>query len=273
MNKELIEKLKLATVAIGYAVPRGVPEWLGTGFLVSDGDVALTCHHVMEGQSATKTEEGVPKDLCCFMFKNEPEGFRVVKFPISKWHEIYDTHIESTYFGPSQPDVARLQIDTKCWVESTGSDPIPTVEIEGDPSCEVGDEVVVVGYPSPHNLIAQKTGKPNCLGPVFRFGRIAAVLPATVFRLPHLLAIDVLFTGGASGSPVLRLSDGKVIGMVMKLLPDLITCQKAVELEGNGKVVEREVVYPMPSGISYALPSNFFAEFATQSGDSGRVDF
>lgn len=282
MNKELIERLKLATVAIGYAVPprklphnpKGVPEWIGTGFLAGERKWVITCRHVMEGNKQYRVEGDVRKPLRSYMFRSDPDKCRILGLPVTKWWVIEDLHLESTHFLKDPLDVARLQLDTEEWFKSVDSEGLPSLEVERDFSCDVGEEVVVVGYPSPAYLIAQRSGEPNSLGALFQFGRIAGILPTSTFPLPHLLALDITAVHGSSGSPVVRVSDGKVIGIVTELLPALTTMQTVPQFDDKGHIVGLNIIpYPIPGGVSFALPSNFFAEFATQTEGGKIVNF
>lgn len=56
-------------------------------------------------------------------------------------------------------------------------------------------------------------GKLNQVSPFFRHGVVSSVFPCPT-ALPHGLTIDIMQQGGSSGSPILRVSDGKVVGMM-----------------------------------------------------------
>ncbi len=56
-----INELKRAVVVIGYHIPHKRPKFIGTGFLVGNGDRALTCVHVVCENYGAKGEK--PKSL------------------------------------------------------------------------------------------------------------------------------------------------------------------------------------------------------------------
>ena len=185
-------------------------------------------------------------------------------FPIVELIEIILPKIESTYYGPPKIDVALLKIDTSFWRKTFPQKPIPTLMVDESITSEVGDDVILVGYPSPHFLIAQDTGEPNALEPIVQFGRIAGILPSSNAPLPHLLAFDIFGTYGSSGSPVIRTTDFRVIGIANEMLLNrwkkTVTEKilKDTESQENAEI-KKEIIDFIPTGITYAVPSNLFA--------------
>ena len=141
MKLEDIKKAQSATVVVAYKLPKGVPEWLGTGFLVANGEFALTCFHVIENCKRYVQEDNITKELCCFLFLQDKTGYRFMPFPIVELIEIILPKIESTYYGPPKIDVALLKIDTSFWRKTFPQKPIPTLMVDESITSEVGDDV------------------------------------------------------------------------------------------------------------------------------------
>lgn len=271
MNEQTIKSVKAATIAIGYTDGSGVPLWLGTGFLLGNGEGAVTCNHVVEGRKRFIEIDGKKLDLRCFLFWVEKGGFRVFQLPITAILATELMEIKSTFYGGLKPDVAYLKLDFEHWKQIYSDQPLPKLEIESSYCGNVGEDIIVAGFPSPHLLIAQSTGTPNAIEPLVQFGKVAGVLPAAVFPQPHSYALDMIAAPGSSGSPVVRLLDGKVIGIVSEMLPGF--WKKEVKESTTHKTEEtKQLAYPIPTGITYAVPSPYFAHFTKGTGDGEKFD-
>lgn len=76
---------------------------------------------------------------------------------------------------------------------------------------EPGLEIATVGFPLGGDALSVY-GSLNQVTPFFRAGIVSSVMPFPG-RSPQGITIHVPIQGGASGSPVLRTSDGAVIGI------------------------------------------------------------
>ncbi len=266
IDRDLIKRAQSAVVPIGYYLSSGKePKWLGTGFLIGNESSALTCLHIVDKRPL---QIGNEEELSIWLFWNVKNQCHKMRFPIKEARAGELQKVEATYVGKARPDAAYLKLDISQWKNSYGDSPMPFLPIEDQiTSVEVGDEIIVVGYPAPHFLIEQKGGAPNVLEPIVQFGRIAGILPASISPAPHLLALDIVSTYGSSGSPVIRVSDGKVIGISCEIL---LNRMPFVEETPDGPKAEK--TFLLPTGISYAVPSNLFAHFAILPGGAGKFE-
>jgi hypothetical protein len=110
------------------------------------------------------------------------------------------------FFGQEKPDIAFVQIDVQ---------EVPSLDICGDSNTiEVGLEVATMGFPMGEQpLMPYHQTKASQISAFARKGIVSSVLPCACAD-PHGFSIDVLSEGGASGSPIFRIDDPAVIGIL-----------------------------------------------------------
>ena len=217
---ETIEKVKRSVVAVGSFAPLGNPRqrFRGTGFVVGNGHLVVTNHHVLPEKLSDKSQEHLA------VFSGRGNRARV--------------HKARVVGKDPQRDLAVLYI----------SQPLPALELAGDALAREGSEVALTGFP-----IGMALG----LYPVTHRGIVAAISPMAppqqgskvltakmirAMRAPFdVLQLDATAYPGNSGSPVYDQRSGKVLGVVNSVL---IKSTKEAALEN-------------PTGISYAIPVRF----------------
>ena len=151
----------------------------GTAFLIGPRGLFATADHLVDGLSDDQLKE-------IFILRPTPPTVTASKATLVKRFKT----------GDSTRDLAFLQITRKA------DDPdLPFFEIAGEP--QVGEEVFLLGYP----LVFDKVYR----WPLFRFGRISSV--KYFLRDSKVLVLDLTSASGFSGAPVIRRSDGKVLGV------------------------------------------------------------
>lgn len=217
---ETIEKVRRSVVAVGSFAPLGSPRqrFRGTGFVVGNGHLVVTNHHVLPDKLSDKVQEHLA------VFSGRGNRARVHKARIVG--------------KDAQHDLAILYI----------SQPLPALELGGDTLAREGSEIALTGFP-----IGMALG----LYPVTHRGIVAAISPMAppqqgskvlttkmirAMRAPFdVLQLDATAYPGNSGSPVYDQQTGRVIGVVNSVL---IKSTKEAALEN-------------PTGISYAIPVRF----------------
>ncbi len=216
---DLIDQSRSSIVAIGtvLATRRPPNQLVGTGFVIGGGRTVVTNAHVLPNGFDTGRREKLA------VFSGRGRKMRV------HWAEIRardDTH-----------DLAVLSI---------AGQPLPALVLGDSDTVREGQDVAFIGYP-----VAGVLG----LFPATHRGIISAITPVVIpadrsrqltakqvalLRDPYqVFQLDATAYPGNSGSPLLSLSDGAVIGIINKVL-----------VKGT-----RENVLKDPSNITYAVPA------------------
>jgi V8-like Glu-specific endopeptidase len=169
-------EVRVAAVAVGKP---DLTRVRGTAFLIGPRGLMATADHLVDSLSDDDLKQ-------LFVLRPTPPTVTASKATLVKRFKT----------GDSTRDIAFLQISRK------PEDPdLPFFELAGQP--QVGEEVFLVGYP----LVFDKVYR----WPLFRFGRISSV--KYFLRDSKVLVLDLTSASGFSGSPVIRRSDGKVLGV------------------------------------------------------------
>lgn len=169
-------EVRVAAVAVGKP---DLAHVRGTAFLVGPRGLLATADHLLDDLSDDALKE-------IFVLRPTPPNITASKATVVKRFKTAD----------STRDLAFLQIARKA------DDPdLPFFEIAAEP--QVGEDVFLVGYP----LVFDKIYR----WPLFRFGHVSSV--KYFLRDSKVLVLDLNSVSGFSGSPVIRRSDGKVLGV------------------------------------------------------------
>ena len=183
----------------------------GTGFLISQDGYALTCAHVVEGVKELYANVIVGDGY----FDDESEEFG-----------IYDVGFGEVIYTNQELDIALLK------TEYCGSHFLELEERQLLP--EIGEEVVVFGYP-----LGFEMPQTNKFGPNISFYR-GYVSSNQVKDGNSITFLDIDIKSGNSGSPVISVRTGRVIGII-----------SGVKVGGKMSLVEK-----MP----YMIPIQHFLE-------------
>lgn len=213
-----IARVKQSVVAVGTYVPVGNPRFrfLGTGFVVGDGNRVVTNAHVL-----ASVPEGSDEKLVIAL----PGSGRVVARPVRR--EAADP----------DHDLALLRFD---------GPPLPALSLGDSSAVREGQDVAITGFP---------LGGSIGIVPVTHKGIVSALTPVgqplatarqldskTVRRLSvgnyQVLQLDIVSYPGNSGSPLYDVNSGEVLGVL-----------NMVFIKGM-----KENAISSPSGISYAIP-------------------
>lgn len=236
---ELMQSVRPAVVAVGNHQPLRSPrfQFHGTGFAVGDGRLVVTNAHVLrpprpvEMASAPAPTSELPEQVAVVPAGRDPRDWRLA----------------TVVAREPGLDLALLRLE---------GDPLPALDLGDSEAVRAGQEVAFVGYP-----IAGVLG----LEPAIHRGIVAAVTamaePSTAAnqldarRVARLRAgnlrvfqLDATAYPGNSGSPLLDVATGRVVGVVNSVL-----------VKGT-----KESVLAQPSGITYAIPANQITELLRQ---------
>lgn len=222
-----VARVKQSVVAVGTYAPVGNPRFrfLGTGFVVGDGNRVVTNAHVL-----ASVPEGGDEKLVIAM----PGSGRVVARPVRR--EASDPDHDLALLGFDGP-------------------PLPPLTLGDAGTVREGQDVAITGFP---------LGGSIGIVPVTHKGIVSAITPIgqplasarqldskTVRRLSvgtyTVLQLDIVSYPGNSGSPLYDPASGEVLGIL-----------NMVFVKGS-----KEMALTNPSGISYAIPVSFLKALLT----------
>ena len=223
---DIIDSVRPSVVGVGTSRPvrkplaKGPPvRFLGTGFIVGDGNMAITNYHVVPKDLDSANEE----TIVLFAGRGRQTSTRQAKLLQS------DPERDLALLSFSGPPLPALSLDSRDRVR------------EGDAIAFPGFPIgVVLGlYPVTHRGIVSVI-TPTVI-PANRANQLTAAQVKRMRSAFDVYQLDATAYPGNSGSPVYRQSDGAVIGVV------------------NSVYVKetKEALLEKPSGITYAIPVSF----------------
>ncbi len=222
----LIPQIKPSVVAIAIHNPSAAPRLrlIGSGFVIAPGNKVVTNYHVIQKLlDETKLESYVVLSGKA----DSPSVHPIKKLKTSPMHDLAVLDIEQT---------------------------LPALQLAGDETPE-GAAIAYTGFPITGVLgmfPATHTGIISALTPIaIPVDNAATLSPRMLQQLRQpffVYQLDSTAYPGNSGSPVYRLSDGKVIAVINMVLVKS----------------SREAVLSDPSGISYAIPVHFLHQLIAQ---------
>ena len=226
---DVIERIKPSVLAVGFFNETQSPRFVfrGTGFVVGDGNLLVTCSHVADSD----TQPGKMGRLV--VLSSNGKGAGQIR----------------------QADVLEVDKEHDLTVLRFGGNPLPALDLGKAASVREGQSVAFMGFP---------LGGALGFAPVTHRGMVSSVtsvaLPSptaqqlnarSISRLREgafeMLQLDATAYPGNSGGPLFDAETGEIVGVV-----------NMVTLKGT-----RESALTHPSGISYAIPVEFVLQLHT----------
>jgi serine protease Do len=184
---------------------------VGTGFFVSKTGHIATANHVVMGNDDVKILSGntQPNTIPAKVIKREPTL-----------------------------DLALLKIQ--------GKTVTPTVELGNSSTINIGDEIVIVGFPFGKGLW-------GIFQPAIHRGIISCIVHIAYpnSTVKKRFQLDVMANPGNSGGPLVLNKNGKVIGILSEVIREFPV--------GNGILIQGKSIYTS-TGIAIAIPIDDFKE-------------
>ena len=227
---ETLLKLKPSVVGVGTFLPSRSPRsiFLGTGFVIGNGQLIVTNAHVVA--KPLKTER-LEKWAIFVTLNNKPKMAVVEKVAVDKEHDIAILKL-------SQGSLPALRLGNVKGVR------------EGKLYAFTGYPIgMVLGlYPVTHRGIVSAISP--VVIPVVNSGKLNAKLINRLHSPYNVYQLDATAYPGNSGSPLYEIDSGEVIGVINKVF-----------------VKEtKENVLSKPSGITYAIPIEHVKKLVTRKG-------
>jgi serine protease Do len=223
-----IAAIKPSVVAIGTYMTTRTPKAviLGTGFAVADGKTIITNAHVVEKQ----LDDAHLEQYAVFFRKDNSEHMLIAKrSTIDEDHDIAVLNLNEGY--------------------------VPPLEIGDSTQVREGEEFAFTGYPigmvlglfpvTHHCFVSSIT--PNVIPQISSSQLNVTVLKR--LQTPYdIFQLDATAYPGSSGSPMYNIQTGKVVGIINKVFVQ----------------TSKENALTNPSGISYAIPSQYIRKLLSQ---------
>jgi hypothetical protein len=202
----------ISKLSVGPSKPH-FPPIFGTGFFVHPSGIAATNRHVIEAFSRLpqhpKTGESSLAAVAFFPGDDDRSWQMLLLDPVG-WISLSEFSSSDEWFGETTPDLGFVQMGVR---------DVPYVKLATeDFYVRIGMPVGTIGYPL-GTVPLTVLGKLNQASPSIRHGIVSSVFPFPAPR-PHGFSMDIMQQGGSSGSPVFRVSDGAVVGMMSSSVLD-----------------------------------------------------
>jgi serine protease Do len=225
---ETITKIKPSIVGVGTVQKTRTPpaQLLGTGFVIGNGLLVVTNAHVLSKKTDTEHNEQ------WVVFIGQGPSPQIRKAEAIKTDPVHDLVI--------------LKI---------GGEPLPALQLRDSDLVREGDLYAFTGfpigavlglYPVTHN--AMVSAITPIVIPVNRSNQLNPMMIKKLKSPFNVFQLDATAYPGNSGSPLFEKRSGMVIGVV-----NMVFVKES-----------KENVLSKPSGIAYAIPSNFIKELLTQ---------
>lgn len=256
----LIDKIKSATVAIGLVEKNGVtPKAVfGTGFFVKPQGYIMTAQHVLDdclGWYQTLNRKSIKFEFVAFYVRQEGNDLNLDVIPLERISAPSRTYRHGEYPGPEDPDIG--------WAIPNQKLNVPYLDFKGDGNSDLYDEICICGYPGgSQSLDPDKKHGGMRFNPVAQFGHIGAYMSTDNSLVPYGVQTDIVGTAGSSGSPILELNTGTVIGFAQRVFTSDINFKiESMRLTENINTPEIDATGTAKIGLIYGLTTFQFPDF------------
>jgi S1-C subfamily serine protease len=233
------------------------PTIIGTGFFVDSSGLAATNRHVIEEFDRLPPHPKSGRSpLAAVWFCPGDDGYswHMLVLDVLSWNALAEFTSTDPWYGQTTPDIGFVQVSVR---------EVPTLKLATEKFyLKIGMEVATIGYPM-GTVPLTALGKLNQVSPFIRHGIVSSVFPMPT-ALPHGFTTDIMQQGGASGSPVLRILDGIVVGMtssgfantnisiaepahIIQKALDVFRSARTVEVDKLSTLAEIRAKYPKPN--------------------------
>lgn len=251
MDQVMLRRIKFSTVGIGvHNYTKNEIHLVGSGFYYDTRGYLITAGHVLKSveriNQLLKNRDQKVKNISINLnivdndkMTVEEDEIELILYPVNSKYQVDPTRplIFDIGIGKIKPTRKKYPfLKIRKAQEVTRQEP-----------GELGEAVAICGYPAGEESFSFKIGlyMGFRFSPIMQFGRVASYLPFDD-SLHYGIQTDILSTGGSSGSPIVSLATGEVVGVSQKIIPSYVSvkvpekAQKRVrmppQLEGYAKV-------------------------------------
>lgn len=159
------------------------------------------------------------------------------------------------YPGPDDPDIGYAIPNEKVSV--------PYLTFKQDAKTSLYDEICITGYPAGgQSLDPQKKFGGMRFNPVVQFGHISGYMPHDNSPMPYGLQTDIVGTAGSSGSPIVELKTGNVLGFAQRVFTsDINFTIPSLDLTESLRTEKIDASGTAKIGLIYGLTTFQFPDF------------
>ena len=251
-NNDIISLVKSTTVAIGL-IKKGtiIPAVIaGTGFVVDKEGYVMTATHVFERcKEYQKNYAAIKQETQFAMFRTLHKSD--LSFDVGVFEKTIDIKFQENVEGLIGPNKIDISIG-KLLVNPGDLDVLPIIKSD---KMSVSDKVIMCGYPrGKHSLDVKGEISGYRFSPLLQTGIISGFMPYDNAPLPYGIQTDIVSMGGSSGSPIVNVDDGNVVGIAQAVIPTPIE----VEIKDE-KTNETKTVYGSARmGLVYGTSNHVF---------------
>ena len=239
MLPKIVKKVKDATVGIGIRVPTEPnPRYVGgSGVFIDPEGYVMTAEHVISNcmqEQANLKAEGIDAKITTLRY--------AIKDKILTYH--YRDLIGGS--GIKTKPINGIEYGWDVFLAKTvKKGNTPFLKIKKPSKLNVMDEIAMCGYPGGDaTLTLEPDPTKLTVGPILQQGRISGLIPHDDLEVTQGIQTDIIGTGGSSGSPLINVEDGLIIGIALQVIGNFYYV-----LVGE-KYVKKEINTGLVSGVS-----------------------
>ena len=241
MDSKLIDRIKSSTVGLGLVdknqfLPKAI---FGSGFFVKPQGYIMTAQHVLSdciNWYRFLNRDSITVEIVAFHIREDKSTINLDTLPLEIASQPSHPYGTGEYPGPEDPDIGYAIPNEKLNV--------PYLDFKQEDRIDLYSEICVTGYPAgSQSLDPQKKHGGIRFNPVVQFGRVSGYMPHDYSRVPYAVQTDIIGTAGSSGSPIVELKTGEVIGFAQRVFTSDINFEiPPFELSKNYKLIALMVV-------------------------------
>lgn len=260
--KELVRNVKSACVAIGISKEKEIfpLEIHGSGFIVDSEGYVLTAAHVIDGLKKRKSElksRNISSDICAYKIDIQ-DNHPVIKTRGLIERRRIDIRPSQKHHLPTNYDVVVARM--------TKNEKWPFLTLKKPDKLEVYDNIMICGYPGgagSFNLSDFESG--IRMSPQIQTGKISSTMPLDDVFNPTGIQTDIIGTGGTSGSPIVRVNDGEVIGIAQRVISSGVI-NKEKQLVGSAQI---GLVFGISNYVLYTIVNHTIKQMKQELDENG----
>jgi hypothetical protein len=257
VNSEMINKIKSATVAIGLVEKnRPLPKFVfGSGFFVKPEGYIMTAQHVLDHSVNWYTflnRNSKTVEIGAFHVRQSENELNLDFIPFERVSTPSKPYA-GEYPGPDDPDIGYAIPNERVSV--------PYLNFKIGKS-DLYSEVCICGYPAGgQSLDPEKKFRGMRFNPVVQFGHIAGYMASDNSKVPYGVQTDIVGTAGSSGSPIVDLESGSVIGFSQQVFTSDINFEVYPTNGRDKNNVKLSGLGTAKIGLVYGLTTFQFPDF------------
>ena len=253
VKADLLKLVKASTVAIGLVNKdtKDVISTFGTGFFIG-GKYIISSAHVFSqclnyNSQYKEKNNGLEGLYSAFSITKRGQQLDLDTYRINEAIRLPPLKEVAGFTGSIDLDIGLGKLDRS-------SDSYLPIKEPGQ--LELYHDIAMCGYPSGRlSLILYRNGDGvgMPMNPIIQFGHIVGLMPYDESSTPWGIQTDIVAVGGSSGSPIIDLNNGEVIGMAQQVISTITTVYKEGMPSNLYKLTKGPLYGVAPLGLAYGV--------------------